>query len=185
MKNGCIDALITLDKDDTSSLHDYEKDYKKYKSFFAESVTDLPGFGEVLRERLTDAGFKTPYSVFRESLKVKEDYRCKMYRERKKMKDERNMYNIARMSTSQKHKNFLAEPIGERPVADLPGIGKVLGDRLADAGFDKAVTVLGQYLVLKQDEVLFNIWINDICNANAKQAADCYNCLKNWCEEYL
>jgi len=40
-------------------------------------------------------------------------------------------------STSQKHRNFVSEPMGEKPVTDLAGIGDVLGQRLVDAGYDK------------------------------------------------
>ena len=40
------------------------------------------------------------------------------------------------MSTSQKHRNFVAEPMAEKPVTDLAGIGEVLGGRLKSEGFD-------------------------------------------------
>ena len=42
---------------------------------------------------------------------------------------------VRKMNTSQKHRRFVAEPMGSRPVEDLPGIGPVLGARLRDQGF--------------------------------------------------
>jgi len=88
-------------------------------------------------------------------------------------------------STSQKHRNFVSEPMGEKPVTDLAGIGPVLGDRLNDAGFDMAYVVLGQFLVLKKNEELFTEWLKEITKANKKQANDCYGCLKEWCDQFL
>ncbi|KAI9589983.1 barrier-to-autointegration factor-like [Glossina fuscipes] len=87
--------------------------------------------------------------------------------------------------TSQKYDKIVGESMKDKPVTDLAGIGDVLGGHLTKAGFDKAYTVLGQYLVLKKNAELFKKWMKDTCNVNAKQAGDCYNCLNGWCEEFL
>ncbi|KAM9788185.1 barrier-to-autointegration factor [Neosynchiropus ocellatus] len=88
-------------------------------------------------------------------------------------------------STSQKHRNFVAEPMGEKSVNALAGVGEVLGKRLESKGFDKAYVVLGQFLVLKKDEELFRDWLKDVSGANCKQQQDCYTCLKEWCDAFL
>lgn len=49
----------------------------------------------------------------------------------------------------------------------------------------QAYVVLGQYLVLKKNKELFQEWMKDACSANAKQSTDCYQCLTDWCEEFL
>ena len=92
---------------------------------------------------------------------------------------------FSQMSTSQKHRNFVGEPMEEKKVTELAGVGEVLGKRLAGKGFDKAYVVLGQFLVLKKDEELFKDWLNQTCGANSKQQNDCYTCLKEWCNAFL
>merc|ERR1712212_279927 len=88
-------------------------------------------------------------------------------------------------STSQKHRNFVSEPMGEKPVTDLSGIGEVLGKRLEEQGFDKAYVVLGQYLLLKKNDELFANWLKETCGANKKQQGDCGKCLKEWCVSFM
>ncbi|BFZ11492.1 hypothetical protein BsWGS_14531 [Bradybaena similaris] len=88
-------------------------------------------------------------------------------------------------STSKKHKNFVSEPMAEKSVTELAGIGDVLGHRLEESNYDKAYTVLGQFLLFKKDETLFKDWLHDISGANSKQQNDCYQCLKEWCDSFL
>ena len=97
------------------------------------------------------------------------------------------------MSTTQKHRNFVDEPMNGKPVTDLAGIGPVLGMRLEAMGIDEATMVLGQFLLLKKNEELFidrikdltKVSGNNLAGANNKHAADCYNSLNEWCGAFL
>ncbi|CAH2218008.1 jg26666, partial [Pararge aegeria aegeria] len=40
-------------------------------------------------------------------------------------------------NTTKKHRDFVSEPIGDKPVSELSGIGKVLGERMEKGGFKK------------------------------------------------
>ncbi|KAH3816125.1 barrier-to-autointegration factor-like [Dreissena polymorpha] len=87
--------------------------------------------------------------------------------------------------TSQKHRNFVAEPMGDKPVTELAGIGDVLGGKLEEAGFDRAYKVLGQYLVFGKDEKRFKEWLKNTTEAIKKEQNDCFGCLKEWCDRFL
>ncbi|KAH8289284.1 hypothetical protein KR054_002999 [Drosophila jambulina] len=89
------------------------------------------------------------------------------------------------ISASTKHKNFVNEPMGDKEVTELAGVSEILGERLAEAGYDKAYVVLGQFLVLKKDKELFKDWMKEVCQASTKQATDCHKCLTDWCEGFL
>ncbi|XP_019902836.1 barrier-to-autointegration factor-like [Esox lucius] len=88
-------------------------------------------------------------------------------------------------TTSQKHRDFVAEPMGEKPVTTLSGIGQVLGKKLEEQGFDKAYLVLGQFLLLRKDGELFTEWLKDASGANTRNAASCCQCLREWCDAFL
>ncbi|XP_016933089.3 barrier-to-autointegration factor-like [Drosophila suzukii] len=84
-----------------------------------------------------------------------------------------------------KHKIFIREPIRDKSATELPGIGETVGYKLAKAGFEKASTVLGQFLLLKMDKDLFCEWMFITCEANRKQCEDCWECLRKWCNTFL
>uniref|UniRef100_A0A8C1GV42 Si:dkey-211g8.4 n=1 Tax=Cyprinus carpio TaxID=7962 RepID=A0A8C1GV42_CYPCA len=82
--------------------------------------------------------------------------------------------------TSRKHRQFCLEPMGDKPVHNLPGIGRALGGRLQDRGISHARGIEGHFLVFNQNQEKFGNWLKDTCGANAKQQRDCYNGLKEW-----
>ena len=71
-------------------------------------------------------------------------------------------------------------------MTSLPGIGPVFGRLLREAGFTKAEAVLGQFLVLGRDEKTFKTWLKGLCTTmNAKHQNECYEALKQWCEQHV
>ncbi|KAH8327809.1 hypothetical protein KR067_000543 [Drosophila pandora] len=76
---------------------------------------------------------------------------------------------------------FINEPMGQKDVTELPGIEDKVGLKLAEAGFDKASTVLGMFLLMKKNRDCFEDWLSDISQATPQQCHDCYDCLSQWC----
>ena len=88
-------------------------------------------------------------------------------------------------STSQKHRNFVAEPMGTKTVNELPGIGAVLGGRLKELGYEYAYHVLGQFLLLNRNQEQLDVWLKEEVGANAKQSGDCSSCLNEWANNFV
>ncbi|XP_077497231.1 barrier-to-autointegration factor-like [Amblyomma americanum] len=88
-------------------------------------------------------------------------------------------------STSKKHRSFTSEPMGNKSVTDLAGIGDSLGGRLRDQGFMRADNVVGQYLLMRRNEDRFTSWLSNASGANRRQARDCYRCVDDWCQNFM
>ena len=55
---------------------------------------------------------------------------------------------------SRKYHLFIREPMSNKTVTDLVGVGKVLGKKFARLGFEEASTLFGQFLLVKKVRVL-------------------------------
>jgi len=88
-------------------------------------------------------------------------------------------------STSQKHRNFVLEPMGDKDVNEIAGIGETYSKRLEKKGFDKAFVILGQFLVLKKNEELFMEWLKDTAGVTTHHARQCFQCMNDWCSAFL
>lgn len=87
-------------------------------------------------------------------------------------------------TTSKKHEDFVKQPIDNKLVGKLPGIGAELGVRLAQAGYSMASQVLGQFLVWNKDRARFLEWMKTL-GANNQQSIKCYEALKEYCNHHM
>ena len=87
-------------------------------------------------------------------------------------------------STSKKHANFVAEPMGEKEVSEIAGIGPTYADRLKNKGFEKVSTVVFLYLEINLPMSIESIWLKfclrHICFlANFYYSVRMKKCFKN------
>ncbi|XP_054430068.1 barrier-to-autointegration factor-like protein isoform X2 [Pteronotus mesoamericanus] len=80
---------------------------------------------------------------------------------------------------------FLSEPIGEKDVVWVDGISHELAINLVTKGFNKAYTLLGQFLLMHKNEAEFQRWLICCCGATECEAQESSNCLKEWCSCFL
>ncbi|KAK2176046.1 hypothetical protein NP493_690g01036 [Ridgeia piscesae] len=87
---------------------------------------------------------------------------------------------------SAKYDAFIAERMGNKDVIELPGIAESFRQRLIrEYGIDKAYELLGQFLVLKKNKLLFSYWMTSTNGIKEEKARECYNCLLDWSDIFL
>ncbi len=96
----------------------------------------------------------------------------------------------------------MAEPLGDKGIRDVPGIGDVLGAKLSEAGYEKvrfsieifyfiefifiqAYTLFGKYLLCNKDVESFQDWLQTQCGANSHQAKTAAQALSEWAEAFI
>lgn len=86
--------------------------------------------------------------------------------------------------TTKKHRDFVAEPLGDKSVDQIPGIGGELKGRLEAKGISKSYQVVGYFLFVEKNEDRFKEWLIQQCPANRGQLTNCFNAVKEWCSSH-
>lgn len=86
--------------------------------------------------------------------------------------------------SSKKHNNFLGEPMKNKEVEKIPGIGNTIGQQMKTKGITYAHQVFGQFLVLEKDKKKFCDWVKTF-GANNGQSNDCYKAMLEWSQQYF
>ena len=75
---------------------------------------------------------------------------------------------------------------------DLPGIGNISGQLLADQGYEHTYNVLGMFLQLNMDEELFDAWLEEVTTTaedavkcTKENRTKCYTGLAQYCRKNL
>eukprot|EP01147_Barroeca_monosierra_P009204 gene9204-1490_t len=93
---------------------------------------------------------------------------------------------MAERSTSKKHDEFVRERMENKFVDQLAGIGPKGKEQLEAAGFDHAKQILGQFLVLAEDEFMFKDWLKETAPClQTKHHNDLIHCLREWIKRNL
>ncbi|CAF1439600.1 unnamed protein product [Rotaria sp. Silwood1] len=88
-------------------------------------------------------------------------------------------------TTSQKFRDFTGEPLKDKHVSEVPGLGPKLASNLEESGISKAYELLGIYLTLLKNKDYFELWIRDNAGANRHQAKQCADAIDAFCSQFL
>lgn len=88
--------------------------------------------------------------------------------------------------TSRKHFTFVDEPMGNKGVMAIPGIGPKFGAELRALNMHHAYQVYGVYLMLDRNEDSFNGWLTQRFRfMNVMHQRAIYQGLDDYCMRYL
>ena len=88
-------------------------------------------------------------------------------------------------SATRKHTDFVSEPMKNKPVGKLPGIGEKAAGKLMAQGFPRANMVLGQFLILGQNKEPFIAWLQSVSHCSDSNAFACWQALREWCGNFI
>lgn len=84
------------------------------------------------------------------------------------------------MSRSFKHREFVREPMGNKPVQDVPGIGEVIGRNMERAGIMTAKALYAHYLA---DPGKFMDKVMSF-GANVRQQNAAFNAMRDYANQH-
>ena len=86
---------------------------------------------------------------------------------------------------SAKHYDFVEAPIDQKPVNQVPGVGRAMSGALARIGITSASQLLGQFMLMNQDKEQFNGWLMSLsCRSNCRTRNDIYAGLLGWHQQH-
>uniref|UniRef100_A0A8C4RK30 Barrier-to-autointegration factor n=1 Tax=Erpetoichthys calabaricus TaxID=27687 RepID=A0A8C4RK30_ERPCA len=88
-------------------------------------------------------------------------------------------------TTSRKYATFVSEPMLNKSVRAVPGVGDVLGRRLETRQHSQATNLLGVYLQTGRNQNKFCHWMNENCGANRQQASRSFKAMSEWSDQNL
>lgn len=87
-------------------------------------------------------------------------------------------------SESSKVRDFVSEPLGDKPVTAIAGIGKATSERMASLGINYAYQLVGIFLQHKKDRVLFRTHLSSSFGMNNNHLVATTNCIGSWVDSY-
>lgn len=92
-------------------------------------------------------------------------------------------------STTQKHRNFVSEPMTGKLTTDVSGIGPAFGGRLRNVGINTAIQIYQEFLNMERDRDRFVTWFLEVCEPNSngrytRHAHHCFESLEEWDNQF-